>query len=322
MQYKLNVFLNRIPDNYNFTEDFAKASAYHEKHGVVWQANFHYTDIHGYTSVFNASKNRWLISGADTLLPLDNTADVNIFVYDMNEWSNGPGMLKPNVPTGSCTVPQTPHAKPFVCIGTYPSDHTSGITWVQIAHEVMHSYCQNALLTGTYINDVMDSYRENNNPDSPTGNFAEQWSVLKPWIASKTSQEAPRATLTRLYDWGRETVGKLVVDDGGWVCNTLELGWKQNQTNISSITPGTYQVKYTYSFKFLKYTYEILNVKGRSGIRIHSANLYSQLLGCIALGRGYDNLDTDGLPDILNSRDTVSQFENLMGRKDFILVIK
>ena len=38
----------------------------------------------------------------------------------------------------------------------------------------------------------------------------------------------------------------------------------------------------TYSNRFGKQTLQLLNVPGRSGIRIHSANLVSQLHGCIA----------------------------------------
>jgi hypothetical protein len=74
------------------------------------------------------------------------------------------------------------NGRPLICIGTYQVDHESGETWIQIAHEIMHSYVQNAYLKGINIKDIMDTYRENNNPDSPTGNFIEQWRLLAPYF--------------------------------------------------------------------------------------------------------------------------------------------
>lgn len=229
---------------------------------------------------------------------------------------------------------------------TYHSPIKSGIRWATVRqdtvpnnnyplHELMH------VLTGI-INidfghhvpiDFMDTdrqkrpYYKNEQPEAPDGNFAQTWAEVNQWLprlnAIKYAQDAPEATLTRLYDWGRETVGKLVVGDGsGFVANTLELGWKANQTNISSIPTETYDVKWTWSNAFMRYCYEIQKVPNRSGIRLHSVSFYSSLRGCIGLGRGFSNLDLDGLPDLNNSKKTILEFETLMNKRPFTLIIK
>ena len=72
----------------------------------------------------------------------------------------------------------------------------------------------------------------------------------------------------------------------------------------------------------MKYTYEIQNVPGRSGIRFHSANYYYQLNGCIALGDRLLDINSDGKLDIANSRITITKFEEIMGKKPFKLVIR
>ena len=70
---------------------------------------------------------------------------------------------------------------------------------------------------------------------------------------------------------------------------------------------GMYKVAITQSARFTKlkkrpvFTPEILNVKGFSGIRIHPANLASQLEGCIAPGK-------KSLPDmVLDSRNAYAE---------------
>jgi peptidoglycan hydrolase-like protein with peptidoglycan-binding domain len=53
------------------------------------------------------------------------------------------------------------------------------MTWIQIAHEIMHGLVEMAK-----CKDVMDTYRDNTNPDSPTGNFSEQWGLLSNFLNS------------------------------------------------------------------------------------------------------------------------------------------
>lgn len=141
--------------------------------------------------------------------------------------------------------------------------------------------------------------------------------LLKPFV--KPQDALGSVILTRTSDDGIQTLGRL--ETPNFKCFTLERPWKNNAPNISCVPKGTYICKYTFSPLFLRYTYQLQNVKGRSGIRIHSANFYSQLLGCIALGNSFRDINWDGEIDVLNSRVTVLKFETLMQKKPFILKI-
>ena len=133
-------------------------------------------------------------------------------------------------------------------------------------------------------------------------------------------EDKPIITLTRNQDDGIQTLGELEFNGIKW--NTLELSWKNNQRNISCIPKGTYDVEYTFSPKFMKYTYEVKNVPGRSGIRIHVGNFFNQIQGCILLGYGYKDVNNDGRLDIINSKISITDFERLLDKKPFTLVIK
>ena len=65
-----------------------------------------------------------------------------------------------------------------------------------------------------------------------------------------------------------------------------------------------------------------MNVKGRSGIRYHSASYYYQLQGCIALGTKLQDIDGDGKLDLINSRNAIKLFEDFMKKETFTLEIK
>ena len=53
----------------------------------------------------------------------------------------------------------------------------------------------------------------------------------------------------------------------------------------TAIPYGTYKVEITYSPKYKKLMPEVKNVKGFSGIRIHSGNTAKDTLGCLIIGR-------------------------------------
>jgi hypothetical protein len=126
----------------------------------------------------------------------------------------------------------------------------------------------------------------------------------------------------------KQTLGLITIPDPDdeqnilFQCLTLELPWLNNSNEISCIPIGIYKVVWTYSNKFKKYTYEVLGVLNRAGIRIHSANTYKQIEGCIVLGTDYRDIDNDQVVDILNSRNTVKEFEDILERKSFWLSIQ
>ncbi len=121
------------------------------------------------------------------------------------------------------------------------------------------------------------------------------------------------------------TVGTAWLDKkNNWV--SLELPDLNNLPRVSCIPVGEYKVVWTYSPTFKKYTYQIMNVPKRGGIRIHSGNwaglagkyrTHSQ--GCPLLGIKLGVLK--GQIAVLSSRLAVQQFETAMQRKPFLLKV-
>lgn len=66
---------------------------------------------------------------------------------------------------------------------------------------------------------------------------------------------------------------------------TIEPPWMNNEQLVSCIPVGTYDVKLTYSLRFKRYLPEIMNVPGRTAIKIHAGNWVRETSGCILVGR-------------------------------------
>lgn len=101
---------------------------------------------------------------------------------------------------------------------------------------------------------------------------------------------------------------------------SLERPWKNNSRNVSSIPYGNYRCDYTYSPRFKKHLYLLRNVPGRDGIRIHSANLPEELMGCIALGLQIGVLE--GEVGILKSDAAMAKLERFMDLESFMLEVR
>jgi hypothetical protein len=92
---------------------------------------------------------------------------------------------------------------------------------------------------------------------------------------------------------------------------------------VKSQTPipyGVYKCKWTYSPKYQRNMWELQNVPGFAGIRIHVGNTSKDTEGCILFGEFINN-DCTG---ILQSRAAVAEFEKLtaeLGNPDFELEI-
>lgn len=128
------------------------------------------------------------------------------------------------------------------------------------------------------------------------------------------------AILTRTNDNGAQAVGTLSCN--GKTFYTLERPWKDNKTGISCIPTGIYKVKWTYSPRFLRNMYQVMDVPNRTGIRIHSGNHFFQIEGCILLGDSYADVNKDGVIDVLNSKKTIKIFEDMMLGADFPLIVR
>lgn len=131
------------------------------------------------------------------------------------------------------------------------------------------------------------------------------------------------AILTRIKDDGKQTVGGLFSDSAVpyFRCDTLELPWLADAPNISCIPIGIYKVKWTYSQRHGKYMYQIMDIPNRTGIRFDVANYAKQLLGCVALGKGYGDINDNGKIDILHSQLTNDLFNAYFRKQDFTLKI-
>ncbi len=113
------------------------------------------------------------------------------------------------------------------------------------------------------------------------------------------------------------TFGTLAV--GGHKFFTCERPWLNNAPSVSCIPKGNYTVRMTYSPRFRRQMYLLEGTKSRAGIRIHSANLPSQLNGCIALGLAKGSID--GKRAVLLSVSAVRKLEKILQGQPFALEI-
>lgn len=131
-----------------------------------------------------------------------------------------------------------------------------------------------------------------------------------------------------LYRFSESDQGTL----GYWLTNgfeakSIELPWRDNKQNLSCIPEGIYTCVYRWSKKF-KSHYHITNVKGRSWILTHSANLAgdvtkgykTQLHGCVAIGKYHGKLN--GQDAVLCSRLTLKRFILFVNKQPFELEIR
>lgn len=134
------------------------------------------------------------------------------------------------------------------------------------------------------------------------------------------------AVLTRTEEGNQGTFG--TIHFGDTALFTGELPDRNNAPGVSCIPEGLYECLWTYSPAFKRKMYLVNNVEGRSGIRIHPANLMgdkskgykSHLLGCIALGERMGSIK--GQKAVLVSRPAVTMLERYMDGEPFTLEIK
>lgn len=104
-------------------------------------------------------------------------------------------------------------------------------------------------------------------------------------------------------------IGLLTIDTSAFGCFTIE--------NLKDAIPaGLYPVEFTYSPEF-NTVMPLIDVPGRTAIRIHPANWPNQLLGCIAVG---DKEEPDAVDD---SRVTFNQlFKLINGQKGLEIEVR
>ena len=126
-----------------------------------------------------------------------------------------------------------------------------------------------------------------------------------------------KLTLKRIALRSTYTIGRLYVD-GNYFCDTLEDTVRDLNKNgkfdngekkvyaKTAIPYGTYEIKWTYSPRFKKYTPQLMNVPSFEGIRIHSGNSSTDTEGCLLLG------ENKKVGMVLNSRATITKFYPLI----------
>ena len=126
-----------------------------------------------------------------------------------------------------------------------------------------------------------------------------------------------KLTLKRIALRKTYTIGKLYIDDN-YFCDTLEDtvrdlnkdgkfdNGEKKIKGKTAIPYGTYEIKWTYSPRFKKYTPQLMNVPSFEGIRIHSGNQSKDTEGCILLG------DNRKVGMVLNSKATINKFYPLI----------
>ena len=122
-----------------------------------------------------------------------------------------------------------------------------------------------------------------------------------------------KLTLKRIALRPTYTIGKLYIDDV-YFCDTIEDTVRDLNKNgkfdngekkvhsKTAIPYGTYEIKWTYSPRFKKYTPQLMNVPSFEGIRIHAGNTSSDTEGCLILGKNKQ------VGKVLNSRATINKF--------------
>ena len=122
-----------------------------------------------------------------------------------------------------------------------------------------------------------------------------------------------KLTLKRIALRPTYTIGKLYIDDV-YFCDTIEDTVRDINKNgkfdngekkihsKTAIPYGIYEIKWTYSPRFKKYTPQLMNVPSFEGIRIHAGNTSADTEGCLILG------ENKQVGKVLNSRATINKF--------------
>lgn len=122
-----------------------------------------------------------------------------------------------------------------------------------------------------------------------------------------------KLTLKRIALRPTYTIGKLYIDDV-YFCDTIEDTVRDLNKNgkfdngekkvhsKTAIPYGTYEIKWTYSPRFKKYTPQLMNVTSFEGIRVHAGNTSADTEGCLILG------ENKQVGKVLNSRATINKF--------------
>lgn len=147
-------------------------------------------------------------------------------------------------------------------------------------------------------------------------------------MTSKKYKTRMKIELVRIAFKDTYTIGKLYVD-GKYFSDVLEdvdrgLDSSMSESEIlkkkvkgqTAIPTGHYVINITYSPKYKRMMPLLLDVKGFSGIRIHSGNTAKDTEGCLLVGKNKQ------VGKVLESRDTYQRlFKMMEGQKEITIDI-
>tara|TARA_R110001632_G_scaffold3448_2_gene15425 strand:+ start:73 stop:507 length:435 start_codon:yes stop_codon:yes gene_type:complete len=120
-----------------------------------------------------------------------------------------------------------------------------------------------------------------------------------------------RVVLQRVWMDENQSTGSLIVLDKFrqpiYISPCIERGDRNNERNVSNVPTGTYPLVWENSPKF-GMVWELKDVPNRSECKIHSANMWDEINGCIAPGTYLGELNADGYYDTLASGDALKRF--------------
>lgn len=131
------------------------------------------------------------------------------------------------------------------------------------------------------------------------------------------------AVLERINNSNTQTMGVITLfrdSDVLGTYRTLELGWHENTPNISCIPKGQYEV-IPYSSKKYPKAFHVLDVPERSNILIHNGNFYTDIRGCILVGKEISDINNDGFLDVTQSMSALGEIIDKIGQNKFTLYI-
>lgn len=131
-------------------------------------------------------------------------------------------------------------------------------------------------------------------------------------------------SLERYLHSDTQTIGTLkLIDKNGYILkewHSLELAWKDNKYRVSCIPIGSYKAHAHKSPRFGQ-SFWIKDVPNRSEILIHKGNYYTDILGCILIGKKLKFINNDEHIDVGDSAVAIDELMHALNDVDVIDII-
>ena len=124
----------------------------------------------------------------------------------------------------------------------------------------------------------------------------------------------PVIRIRRIYGDDEVTLGMLSFKT--FSCFTVENPWLENVPYVSCIPPGRYLLKLGRYNAGGYDAYEVQEVQGRTLIKMHIANLPTEVDGCMGVGDSITRLN--GELAVSNSRDTFDRLMEMLDRAKYV----